>query len=83
MDEPFTISVFYKGKQLDFEARFQQRGYSHRFLILVEGIPMFFERDEEGSYRALLPPEAAREKKPVIEAELLKALAAAIESILS
>ena len=83
MDEPFTISVFYKGKTLDFEARFKQWGYSHRFLVEVEGIPLFFERDEEGSYRAVLFPETAREKNRVIDPGLLKAIAVAIQSILS
>ena len=83
MDEPFTISVFYKGKKLDFEARFQKWGFSHRFLVEVQGIPLFFERDEEGSYRAVLFPETAREKNQVIDAGLLKAIAAEIQSILS
>ncbi len=83
MDEPFTISVFYKGKKLDFEVRFQKWGFSHRFLVEVQGIPLFFERDEEGSYRAVLFPETAREKNQVIDAGLLKAIAAEIQSILS
>ncbi|HEV3252531.1 MAG TPA: hypothetical protein VGZ71_16340 [Puia sp.] len=83
MDEPFIISVFYKGKKREFEARFQKWGFSHRFLVEVEGIPLFFERDEEGSYRAVLFPETAREKNQVIDAGLLKAIAGEIQSILS
>ena len=83
MDEPFIISVFYKGKKWDFEARLQKWGFSHRFLIEVAGIPLVFERDEEGSYRAVLFPETAREKNQVIDAGLLKAIAGEIQSILS
>jgi hypothetical protein len=83
MDEPFTISVFYKGKKLDFEVRFQKWGFSHRFLVEVQGIPLFFERDEEGSYRAVLFPETTREKNQVIDAGLLKTIAAEIQSVLS
>jgi hypothetical protein len=92
MDEPFVIAVEYKGVQREFEARLQVLGYTHRFVVGVEatkgGVAMegveatevFFERDEEGSYRALLPPET---KGKVPDTGLLEAIAGAIEKILA
>jgi hypothetical protein len=63
MEEPFVIEVNYKGVERAFEARLQVFGYSHRFHVDVEGVEVLFERDEEGSYRAMAPqlPENAPE----------------------
>ena len=80
MDEPFLIAVDYKGVQREFEARLQVLGFTHRFLVDVEGTEVFFERDEEGSYRAIIPPET---KGKIPETGLLQAIAGAIEKILA
>jgi hypothetical protein len=55
MEEPFIITVSYKGGEKEFEARLQVFGYSHRFHVDIEGTEVIFERDEEGHYRAILP----------------------------
>jgi hypothetical protein len=93
MEEPFVIEVNYKGVERAFEARLQVFGYSHRFHVDVEGVEVLFERDEEGSYRAMAPqlPENAPEGMErgtaglgrVPEAGLLQAIAEAIERILA
>lgn len=80
MDEPFLIAVEHKGTQREFEARLQVLGFTHRFLVDVDGTEVFFERDEEGSYRAIIPPET---KGKIPETGLLQSIAGAIEKILA
>jgi hypothetical protein len=80
MDEPFVIAVEYKGVQREFEARLQVLGYTHRFLVGIDAMEVFFERDEEGRYRALIPPET---KGKIPDTGLLEAIAGAIEKILA
>ncbi|HEY4061187.1 MAG TPA: hypothetical protein VGM30_04765 [Puia sp.] len=80
MDEPFLIAVDYKGKQLEFEARLQVLGYTHRFWVGVDAVEVVFERDEEGNYRAIIPPET---KGKIPDSGLLQAIAGAIEKILA
>jgi hypothetical protein len=80
MDEPFIIAVNYKGVGREFEARLQVFGYSHRFHVAVEGVEVLFERDEEGSYRAIVPPE---QEGKIPDAGLLAVIAEAIERILA
>ncbi|MFL9483183.1 hypothetical protein ACI6Q2_10440 [Chitinophagaceae bacterium LWZ2-11] len=83
MNEPFVVTVHYKGIDRDYEARLQVIGYTHRFLVSIENFDVFFERDEEGSYRAMIPPEYAKQAMKFIEYDLLQAIALAIESILA
>lgn len=81
MDEPFELPVAYKGKELLLPARLLQLGYSHKFLIDIYGQEIFFEPDEEHSYRALIDPEQLEGNKR-LDIELLKAVAEAIQAIL-
>ena len=82
MDEPFVITVNYKGVEKEFGARLQVFGYSHRFHVDVEGTEVLFERDEEGRYRAILPqPPGDSGKLP--DLGLLQGIAEAIERILA
>jgi hypothetical protein len=57
MDEPFFIPCRYKGIDRQFTATFQAFGYTFRFHVDVDGTDVIFERDEEGSFRAIIPPE--------------------------
>lgn len=57
MEESFYIPVTYKGKDLQFEASLQRRGYIHIIAVDVYGTMVTFERDEEGNWRGLIPPE--------------------------
>ncbi len=88
MEDPFIITVSYKGQDRDFEAELLQMGYTHKFHVIVEGADFFFERDEEGRYRAILQENAeekgarnAHTKTP--DPELLKLIAEKIEAILA
>ncbi|HZE86515.1 MAG TPA: hypothetical protein VE035_19475 [Puia sp.] len=80
MDEPFIITIHYKGAERNFEATLQVFGYSHRFHVNVDGTEVIFERDEEARYRAYIPPE--KEAKN-IDSQLLENIAKAIEGILA
>jgi hypothetical protein len=57
MQEPFDLPVNYKGQELFFPAQLQQSRYTYRFAVDVYGQEIFFERDDEGGYRALADPE--------------------------
>jgi len=88
MEDSFIITVPYKGQDRDFEAELLQMGYIHKFHVIVDGADLFFERDEEGRYRAILQ-ENTEEKGPrtppikTPDLELLKLIAEKIEAILA
>ena len=82
MDEPFIITVHHKGAERAFVASLQVFGYSHRFHVMVDGADVLFERDEEGNYRAIIPPEHEHKGK-MPDAGLLQCIAGAIEQILA
>lgn len=80
MNEPFDLSVLFKGEELLFPAQLLQFGYTHKFKVAVNGMEVHFEPDEERNYRAIINPEQLGKAK--IEVALLQAIAAAIEAIL-
>lgn len=80
MNEPFLLPVEYKGEERAFEAELQVWGYGHRFQVNVDGSAVIFERDEEGSYRAVIPPETPG---ALPAAALLRAIAETIGRILA
>jgi hypothetical protein len=79
MYDPFTIPVHYKGADREFEARLQTLGYTHRFLVMIDGTEVIFERDEERNFRAIIPPDH-RGKTP--DTALLQAITVAINELL-
>ncbi len=80
MDESFEIPVLFRGQQLNFTSRLLVYGYNHKIEVDVNGIQIMFEPDEERNYRALINLEQIQ-KSDKVNVELLKAIAAAIESI--
>ena len=78
MEDPFELPVLYKGEEILFPAQLKQFGYSHRFVVDVYGTEVYFEPDEERSYRAMIDPEKTEKQIPV---ELLRAIAEGIESV--
>lgn len=64
---------------MQFEASLVRRGYTYGLHVNIRDTVVVFERDEEGSWRALIPPE---EKGKAPETELLQALVDAIEEII-
>jgi len=53
MNEPFNLSIVYKGEERELKARFERWGYTHRIAVLISETTVTFEPDEEGGYRAL------------------------------
>ena len=80
MEDTFDIPVTYKGKELLFTSRILILGYIHKISVDVNGTEVLYEPDEERNYRALIDPEKMEGIK-MIDKELLKAIAGAIESI--
>jgi hypothetical protein len=80
MDEPFFIPCRYKGVDRQFTATFQAFGYTFRFHVDVDGTDVIFERDEEGNFRAIIPPDTLKHPP---DRNLLQEISAAIEQILA
>ena len=76
---PFDLPVRYKGEQLELPARLLLQGYVHKFEVEVNGQTLLFEPDEERDYRVVVDAEEAERSK--IDAELLRAIAEAIEAV--
>lgn len=82
MEEPFDIPVTYKNQSLLFPARLIRAGYIHKFEVIVNGQPVFFEQDDMERYRAIVDVDAINNGFNIDKA-LLQAIAEAIEDILS
>lgn len=83
MEEPFTITVSYKGKEQDHEAQLHLRGYSYYIRVLVDGMDVDYERDDEGAFRAMVPFEALGKETGKFDVELLKTIALKLEALLA
>jgi hypothetical protein len=83
MTDEFDLIIDYKGEQKHFPARLQLQGYTHKFKVMIEGKEIFFEPDEEGSYRALRMPWQDEKELQKIDQHLLRAIQEKIESILA
>jgi len=81
MNEAFELPVQYKGVEQLFPAQLLQFGYTHKFQVDVYGTIIFFEPDEERSYRAIVEANQVNNISK-IDAELIKAIAGAIEAVL-
>ncbi len=55
MHDSFQIPVTYAGSEYLFEARLRPSGYVTLIEVDVNGHIIFFEPDEEGNYRAVIP----------------------------
>lgn len=82
MEEPFILELNYKGTALELPAQLQLLGYIQRFVVSLPENDVWFERDEEGAFRAMLPPDVL-EKRMHIDVQLIQAIAAKIEAILA
>lgn len=82
MEEPIIITVLYKGEEKKLEAQWQPIGYTHRFRILIEGVEVFFEPDEERQYRAVIPPGQSNVAHK-IDTALLQAVSETLHEVLS
>jgi hypothetical protein len=60
-------------------ARLLNLGYIYKFEVDVYGINIFFEKDDEGNYRATIDPDKMSEKDK-IDVGLLETIAAFLET---
>ncbi len=81
MDERFLLTVNYKGEVLKYDAEMRNYGYVHRVSVDVDGVPVLFEHDEEGYYRALVSPQQVNSKDNNLEIGLLQAIAQKLEQM--
>ena len=56
MTDEFDLIIDYRGEQKHFPANLMLQGYTHKFKVIIDNKEVFFEPDEEGSYRAVLMP---------------------------
>ena len=82
MGESFTLTIEHRGSEQQLEAQLLATGYTHKFIVLVNGVEVFFERDEEGSYRAILPG-ADEKTRQTIDRELLQKIADTLQTSLA
>lgn len=73
MNEPMLLPVDHNGEELEFEMKIQS-GYVPRAEIIIDGIPLIFEPDNEGRYRAI---QIDQSKK--LDTNLLQAISAQLE----
>lgn len=83
MSEPFVLEVEHNGNLLQFETRLLQLGFTHKFSVLVDEVEIFFERDEEGGFRAIVPDGVDEKSKRRLDPSLLQSIAQTILSGLS
>ena len=81
MDDAFEIPVEWKGEELLFPSKLLVTGYMIRIEVDVNGTGVLYERDEEGSWRALMSQEDLEMHK-WIDVRLVKAIAESIDNIL-
>ncbi len=82
MNEPFVISVAYKDEIIDFPAQLFTSAFSYQIQVIIDEVPVNFERDDSGDFRAIAAlPEDARFQKT--DPVLLQAIANQLEEILS
>ena len=74
--ESFLLPVMFKGEERMMAAELSTFGYIHRINIDVDGVPVFFEPDEERNYRAVLADPTINSK---LDAGLMAAIIQSLE----
>jgi hypothetical protein len=80
MDDQLMLPLNYQGREMEFELRVYQYGYIQRVEVLVEGIAVQFEPDDEQNYQALVNQERMEQSRK-LSVGLLQAIALQLESI--
>ena len=78
MAESFTVTVAWKNQDHSFEAELRMFGYTYKIAVMVDGVEVIFEPDEERNFRAMVPPDLEIRKIPA--AGLLEAIAEELET---
>ncbi len=80
MEDSFSIDVEVGGKEYSFEARLATVGYTHKFYVIINGLEVIYEPDEERNYRAILNNANHIDVRD-IDLELIKAVGDKIQSV--
>jgi hypothetical protein len=83
MTDEFDLIIDYNGEQKNFPAKLLLQGYTHKFKIMINDKEIFFERDEEGSYRAMKMPWQNEKELEKIDKQLLRAIQEKIQAIIA
>jgi hypothetical protein len=80
MEDSFSIDVDFKGREYSFEALLVVVGYTFKFYVVINGVEVTFEPDEERNYRAIINVSDQSSIKGD-DIELIKAVGDKIQSI--
>ena len=80
MGDIFSVDIDFNGKEYSFVARLEAVGYTHKFYIVVNGIEVIYEPDEERNNRAIVGVSDHSAIKGD-DFELIKAIGARIQLI--
>ena len=81
LEEAFSLTVVFKGRELEIPGTLRISAYTHEFILTVSGIQLLIEKDDEQNLRAFLPAEELKKGSTIdislvalIVSELSKAL---------
>ena len=83
MTDEFILSVQHNGTEHELKANMIPWGYSYKFRVIIDETDVFFEPDEEGSYRAVTMPGQDEKALQKIDKGLMQAIQESIVSILA
>lgn len=79
MDDQFELDIEYQGKHVVIPVRLYKWGYTHRLEASIDDVRVFFEPDENGSYRAIIEDTAHLSAPP--NKELIETIISQLESL--
>ncbi|MBC7391633.1 MAG: hypothetical protein H7329_20725 [Opitutaceae bacterium] len=80
-EEDFEVPVLYKGKIVNLTARLISGRYAYKIQFDISDMKVDFEKDDEGSWRAMLT-ENDFQKDHKIDTGMLQAIAESIDDIM-
>ncbi len=83
MSEDFTLTVLHKGVLEDYIGRLLMQGYTFKISFTIDDTEVWFERDEEGSFRVITMPGQDEKKLEKIDKHLLQSLIEKLEEVLN
>jgi hypothetical protein len=78
--EEFVLPVIINGKETGFNARLLHFGYGYKIEVDVDDSKLYFEKDDDGEWRALLTQEDLANNK-TIRRETVQAIAECIQQL--
>ncbi len=80
MNEDIIINIRFKNEEFNFDARLVTAGYTHKFVVMINGLEVIYEPDEERNYRAIINTANA-ESISDLDKVLIKLVGEKIQSI--